>query len=84
MMGAGVHHRTMVMSWGLSLFLALFLVRRPHLGSPMQGQMSWDLSGKNHMFPEGTLTSLHGALFPSRKKIDLGPKVDDMIFKERN
>lgn len=72
------------MSWGLSLFLALFLVRRPHLGSPMQGQMSWDLSGKNHMFPEGTLTSLHGALFPSRKKIDLGPKVDDMIFKERN
>lgn len=47
--------------------------------------MSWDLSGKNQIFPEGTLSSLHGALFPSRKKkIDLGPKVDDKIFQERN
>ena len=53
----------------------------------MQGQLSWDLSGMNQMFPEGALTRLHALFFQMRKKkkkeIDLDPKANDMIFKER-
>lgn len=50
----------------------------------MQGQLSWDLSGMNQMFPEGALTRLHALFFQVRKKeVDLDPNVDDMIIKER-
>lgn len=53
---------------GASFFLAFFLVRKPHSGNPVQGQLSWDLSGMNQMFPEGALTRLHALFFPSEKK----------------
>lgn len=61
---------TAVQCWchGASFFLAFFFVRKPHSGNPVQGQLSWDLSGMNQMFPEGALTRLHALFFQVRKK----------------